>query len=115
MIPVMGMEEQGRALLEGATLTHHKKDRERAHKFVNHQCRWLDDATYRMTASGMGKTFHCDVAWCVDPWKADAPEALVPPEGHPNAGQTGIPTGCPMANVIPDVGQYDGSGKVKAR
>ena len=55
LIPVMGMEEQGRALLEGATLVHDKKDRDRAHKLVNHQCRWLDDATYRMTASGMGK------------------------------------------------------------
>ena len=55
LIPIMGMEEQGNALLRGATLVHTKKGRERAHKFVNHQCRWLDDAAYRMTASGMGE------------------------------------------------------------
>ena len=79
LIPVMGMEEQGRALLEGATLMHNKKDRDRAHKFVNHQCRWLDDATYRMTASGMGKTLHCDVAWCVDPLEGRGAWGFGPP------------------------------------
>jgi len=67
-IPVQGIREQENALLRGAVLHCEKPDRQRARMFVNHQCRWLEDATYRITASGMGKTFHCDLSWCVDPW-----------------------------------------------
>ena len=69
-VPIQGIREQESALLRGATLHCEKQDRKRARMFLNHQCRWLDDPTYRIMASGMGKTFHCDLSWCVDPWKA---------------------------------------------
>jgi hypothetical protein len=78
--------------------------------FINHQCRWLDDATYRMTASGMGKTFYCDLSWCVDPWKARLSTDLLPPSGHRDAGKTGIPEDCPTTTYMRETRMYEGSG-----
>ena len=113
--PVMGVDDQNAALLRGAELQCTKADRDRAHKFITHQCRWLDDMVYRMSASAMGKTFYCDVAWAVDPWKARLVTDLVPPPGHRDAAKTGIPANCPVTQSIPDVSAYEGQGMVKAR
>jgi len=112
---IQEVREQETALLRGAILHYEKADKRRARSFLNHQCRWLEEQLYRITASGMGKTFYCDLSWCVDPWKAQSPTDLVPPRGHRDAGRTGIPDDCPVTRYIPNAEAFEGSTVVKAR
>ena len=74
----------------------------------------------RFTASlrqAWENTFFCDLSWCVDPWRAPEPSNLVPPAGHKNAGDTGVPEGCPLTRFVPDPasGKYEGADAIKLR
>ena len=59
---IEGVREQESALLRGANLHCTKADKQRARRLIKHQCQWLEDQIYRITASSMGKTFFCDLS-----------------------------------------------------